>query len=307
MRTSRSKASRWAPTATRRVPARDIVGYVHVARWIGGRISRPHAEQLNDLLIATGPIGGADRLRAERRAVRPAHAPFPHRGGSHHARSPAARSSWPSARGSAELPVAGQWTFAYRGPCDPEPHRSSPTAPIPLIRANPAEASRRALSLCRSERTASAANPHSDYWTSALRRRAAPAHSAAAGRAGAMPLIHGGSPLLFADMYALGGGVALFPRADLCHPLPAGSALRITGRRKVRLDIPAQPGLDRRAEFKVGSARAHAFPERRAARAVALPPDSTITLMIDSDQTSGLVVHVSARSRRSATSQASKS
>jgi hypothetical protein len=95
--------------------------------------------------------------------------------------------------------------------------------------------------------------------------------------------IYSGSTLLFADMYTLGGGVALFPRPDLCHPLPAGSALRVTGRRKVRLDIPAQPGLNP-GEFKVG------LLERTLSQSAALRvrsrfrSDSTIKLVIDSDQ-----------------------
>jgi hypothetical protein len=84
-------------------------------------------------------------------------------------------------------------------------------------------------------------------------------------------------------MYTLAGIVALFPRPDQCHRLPAGSALRITGRGKARLEIPAQLGLSA-GEFKVGPL------ERTLSQSAALRvrsrfrPDSTIKLVIDSDQ-----------------------
>ena len=85
-------------------------------------------------------------------------------------------------------------------------------------------------------------------------------------------------------MYGLAGGVALLQRADQCLPLPAGTTLRVTGRRKVRLDIPPQPPLGP-GEFKVG-----VF-ERTLSQSAALSvksrfaPDATIRLTVDSDQT----------------------
>jgi hypothetical protein len=95
------------------------------------------------------------------------------------------------------------------------------------------------------------------------------------------PTIYGGAPMLFADMYTLAGTLALFPRPDLCHPLPNGSVLRITGRGKLRLEIPPQPGLGP-GEFKVGPI------ERTLSKGAALRVrsrfrnDSTIKLLVDS-------------------------
>jgi len=94
--------------------------------------------------------------------------------------------------------------------------------------------------------------------------------------------IHAGAPMLFADMYTLAGTLALFPRPDLCHPLPNGSGLRITGRRKLRLDIPPQLGLST-GEFKVGPV------ERTVSKGAALRVrsrfrnDATIKLLVDSN------------------------
>jgi hypothetical protein len=64
--------------------------------------------------------------------------------------------------------------------------------------------------------------------------------------------IYGGTPLLFADTYWLAGGVALFPRPDLCHPMPDKTVVRVIGRRKAKLEIP-QPGLGP-SEFRIHDA-----------------------------------------------------
>ncbi len=135
------------------------------------------------------------------------------------------------ARGTTELPGAGQWTFAYRGPSETEPHRLEADRPIPL------------------------------NWGDAT--------------------IYSGSTLLFADMYTLGGGVALFPRPDQCHALPAGSVLRITGRRRIRLEG------DCTARLETWGIQGGAL-ERTLSQSAALRvrsrfrPDSTIKLVIDS-------------------------
>ena len=225
--------------ASRLVPTRDIIGYVQVLPIGDGPLT---AEQLNDLLIATGPIGGPidcelnvaqsglhmrlSRIEVDRTTTLAGTPQFV-----------------AVARGTAELPGAGQWTVAYLGPSEPEPHRLEPNRPIPL---DPRQSGRRRgspVSLCRSAASCIERPIRTPMYgllfSAGAQRMLVPQPQVRWGDA----TIHGGSALLFADMYTLGGGVALFPRPDLCHPLPAGSALRITGRRKVRLDIPAQPGL----------------------------------------------------------------
>jgi hypothetical protein len=272
----------------RLVPARDQVGYVQVAP-VGsdGSIVPLSADELEELIGATGPIGGPidcelnvaqsglhmrlSRIEVDR-TITPGGSP----------------EFVLAARGSAELSGAGQWTFARRGPSEPEPHRLDPNRPIPLIRANPVGGIVPPYRFADPSELYRTANPHSDYgllFSAGAQRMLLPQPQVRWGDA----TVHGGSALLFADMYTLGGGVTLFPRPDQCHPLPAGSALRITGRRKMRLDIPAQPGnpgeLLKTGEFKAGGP-----PERTLSEGAALrvrsrfQPNSTITLVIDSDQ-----------------------
>ncbi|MEW6299739.1 MAG: hypothetical protein AB1671_18760 [Thermodesulfobacteriota bacterium] len=186
------------------------------------------------------------------------------------------------ARGTIELPSAGQWTFAYRGPGEAEPHRLEADRPTPLIRANPTGGVIHPYRFADPRELHRPTNPDSEYglvFSAGAQRMFVPQPQVRWGDA----TIYGGSTLLFADMYTLAGGVALFARSDQCHPLPAGTALRITGRRKVRLEIPPQPGLAP-GEFKVGPL------ERTLSQGAALRvrarfrPDSTIKLVIDSDR-----------------------
>ena len=262
--------------ASRLVPTRDIIGYVQVLP-IGVDLT---AEQLNDLLIATGPIGGPidcelnvaqsglhmrlAHIEVDRTLTLGNNPQFVAVG-----------------RGTAEL-ARGQWTFAYRGPSEPEPHRLETNRPIPLIRANPTGGAVAPYRFADASELHHLNNPDSEYGllhSSGAQRMLIPQPQVRWGDA----TIYGGASLLFADMYALAGGVALFPRPDQCHSLPAGSALRITGRGKARLDIPAQPGLQA-GEFKVG------LGDRTLAQGATLRvrtrfrPDSTIRLVIDSDQ-----------------------
>ncbi|MBA3356192.1 MAG: hypothetical protein H0U18_09710 [Pyrinomonadaceae bacterium] len=185
------------------------------------------------------------------------------------------------ARGTTELPGAGQWTFAYRGPSETEPHRLEADRPIPLIRANPASggvvppyrfADPRELHRPN--------NPDSEYGllhSTDAQRMLVPQPQVNWGDA----TIYSGSTLLFADMYTLGGGVALFPRPDQCHALPAGSVLRITGRRRIRLEG------DCTARLETWGIQGGAL-ERTLSQSAALRvrsrfrPDSTIKLVIDS-------------------------
>lgn len=268
----------------RLVPTRDIIGYVQVVP-IGEELSRA---QLADLLSATGPIGGPidcelnvaqsglhmrlSRFEVDRTTTVGGSPEFVL-----------------AARGSTELSGAGQWTFSRRGPSEPEPHRLDPNRPIPLIRANPVGGVVPPYRFADPSELYRTANPHSDYgllFSAGAQRMLLPQPQVRWGDA----TVHGGSALLFADMYTLGGGVALFPRPDQCHPLPTGSALRITGRRKMRLDIPAQPGPNAGELLKPGEFQALGPSERTLSDGAALrvrsrfQPNSTITLVINSDQ-----------------------
>ncbi len=266
----------------RLVPAGDIVGYVQVLPVdTKGNITPLSAERLDDLLATTGPVGGPidcalnvaqsglhmrlSRVEVDRTATLAGNPQFV-----------------AAARGSAELAGAGQWTFTHRGPSEPEPHRLDANRPIPLIRANPVGGVVPPYRFADPNELYRTANPHSEYgllFSAGAQRMLIPQPQIRWGDA----TIHGGSTLLFADMYALAGGVAFFPRPEQCHPLPAGSVLRITGHRKVRLQIPAQSGLAP-ASFKVGPL------DRTLHQGAALRvrsgflPGSTIRLIIDSEQ-----------------------
>jgi len=168
------------------------------------------------------------------------------------------------------------------GPSETEPHRLEADRPIPLIRANPVGGVIPPYRFADPRELHHPTNPDSEYGllhSTGAQRMLLPQPQVRWGDA----TIYGGSTILFADTYTLAGGVALFPRFDQCHPLPAGSVLRITGRRKARLDIPIQPGLDP-GEFMVGPL------ERTLSQSAALRvrsrfrPDSTIKLVVDSDQ-----------------------
>jgi len=263
--------------ASRLVPSRDIIGYVQVLP-VGGDLLDL---DLNDLLIATGPIGGPidcelnvaqsglhmrlSRIEVDRTTTL--------------AGNPQLVAV---ARGSVELPGAGQWTVAYRGPSETEPHRLEADRPIPLIRANPTGGVIPLYRFADPRELHRPTNPDSEYGllhSTGAQRMFVPQPQVRWSDA----TLYGGSTFLFADMYTLAGVVALFPRPDQCHPLPAGSALRITGRRKARLDIPIQAELGL-GEFKVGPL------ERTLSQSAALRvrsrfrPESTIKLVIDSDQ-----------------------
>lgn len=263
--------------ASRLVPTRDIIGYVQVLP-VNDELT---AQQLNDLLIATGPIGGPidcelnvaqsglhmrlSRIEVDRTTTLASNPQFV-----------------AVARGSIELPGAGQWTVAYLGPSETEPRCLESDRPIPLIRANPTGGVIPPYRFADPRELHRTTNPGSAYGllhSTAAQRMFVPQPQVRWGDA----TIYSGATLLFADMYTLAGGVALFPRPDQCHPLPAGSVLRITGRRKAYLEIPSQPGLSA-GEFKVGPL------ERTLSQSAALRirsrfrPDATIKLVIDSDQ-----------------------
>ncbi|WP_207483543.1 hypothetical protein [Arenibaculum pallidiluteum] len=267
---------------TRLVPAQDIVGYVQVAP-VGadGSIVPLTAGQLDDLLATVGPVGGPVHceldvaqsglhMRLARIEVDRAGAP---------AGSPEFAAV---GRGTIELPSAGQWTFAFRGSGETEARRLPPDRPIPLIRANPAGGSDPPYRFAEPRELHRPVDPETEYallHSAGAHRMLIPRPEIRRGDA----VVHGGAPLLFADMYTLSGGVALFPRAEQCHPLPAGSVLRITGRRKARLEIPDQAGLPPGA-FKVGPLDRTLHQGAALRVRSAFRPDATVRLAIDSDR-----------------------
>ena len=268
-----------------RVPARDIAGYVQVSPTDGsGNLTPLSVEQLSDLLQQTGAIGGPldcelniaqsgthmrlSRLEVDRTETLGGGAQFA-----------------AVVRGAAELPLAGQWTFVYRRYDQQDFGPLEPSRPIPLIRANAvAGAPAPPCRFADPSELHRLTHPKSEYavlWSGDAQRLLAPQPQLRF----AEPVLHAGSALLFADMYALAmGGVAMFPRGDLTNPMPAGSTLRLTGRRRVRLEIPPQPGLAA-GQFSLAAA------ERTMSQSAAfrfrsrLHSNSTARLTIDSDQT----------------------
>jgi hypothetical protein len=260
------------------VPARDIAGYVQVLP-VGADLT---PEQVNDLLAATGPIGGGidcelnvaqsglhmrlSRIEVDRTLTLANNPQFV-----------------AVARGMPELARAGQWTFAYRGLGEPEWHRLASNQPLPLIRANSAGQAPQPHRVADASELHRPSIPHTEYGllhSSGAQRLLIPQPQFRWGEA----TIHAGAALLFADMYALAGGVALFPRPDRCHPLPAGSTVRITGRNKVRLEVAPQPGAAP-GEFKpsVGEYTLSQSATMRMRSRYA--PNAVIRLVIDSDGT----------------------
>jgi hypothetical protein len=261
--------------SSRRVPARDIVGYVQVLP-IGTDLT---ASQVDNLLAAAGPIGGPIDCELDV-AQSGLHMRL--------ARIEVDRTTTAAgtpelvavARGTPELPQAGQWSFTFRGPSEPEPHRLEPDRPIPLIRANPVGTVSPPYRFADPRELYRPANPDSEYgllFAADAQRMLVAQPQLRAGDA----TIHAGAPLLFADMYALGGTTALFPRPERCHPLPSGSSLRVTGRRKVRLDVPSQ-GLGA-GEFKVAPLELTLHKNAALTVRSRFRPESTIRLVIDSD------------------------
>jgi hypothetical protein len=258
------------------VPARDIAGYVQVLP-VGADLT---PEQVNDLLAVTGPIGGGIdcELNVAQSGL--------------HMRLSRIEVDWTLtlannpqfvavARGMPELARAGQWTFAYRGLGEQEWRRLDPNQPLPLIRANSAAQAPQPYRVADASELHRPSSPHTEYGllhSSGAQRLLIPQPQVRWGEA----TIHSGAALLFADMYALAGGVALFPRPDRCHPLPAGSAVRMTGRNKVRLEVAPQPGAAP-GEFKpsVGEYTLSQSATMRMRSRYA--PNAAIRLVIDSD------------------------
>ena len=229
----------------RLVPACDLVGYVQVLP-IGVDLT---AEQIDDLLAAKGPIGGAvdcelnvgesglfmrlSRIEVDRTRTLGGFAQFV-----------------VVARGSVEVAGPGQWTFGYRGPGEAELHRLDANQTVPLIRANPFFGVRPPYRIANASELHRIHNPQSEFGlvhASGAQRLLIPQPQVQWG----VNTLFGGAPVLFADMFALAGIVSYFPRTDRCHPLPSGAALRITDRGRGELVVPPQPGLGP-GQFGVG-------------------------------------------------------
>jgi hypothetical protein len=256
------------------VPTRDITGYVQVLP-IGQDLS---AGQLDSLIAATGPIGGPidcelnigqsglhmrlSRIEVDRTESLGGFPEFV-----------------AVARGTAH---AGEWTFVRRAAGEHELRRLDANQPIPLIRSNPSGGVAAPYRIADASELHRPSGPVSEYGllhSSGAQRLLIPQPQVEWGDA----TLYGGAPMLFADIYALAGGIALFPRPERCHPLPAGSALVITGRGKVRLDVATQPELAP-GEFKVGVAECTLSQSATMRIRSRFASNATIRLVIDSDR-----------------------
>ena len=255
------------------VPVCGLVGYVQLLP-IKTLLT---AQQLSDLFEKTGPIGGpidceinvgrsnvhmrVSRIEVDRTTSEAQNAQFA-----------------AVARGTVELPDVGEWSVAYRGTDEPEFGHLRPSRGVPLIRPRTAGAPYHFAEPSELNRADAPLNEYGFIQSTKSQRMLAPRPRVIEGDT----TIYGGTSLLFADTYSLAGGVALFPRPDLCHRMPDKTVVRVTGRRKARLEIPPQPGLGP-SEFRISS------PERTLSAASALrvrakyAADSTVQYIVDSN------------------------
>lgn len=229
-----------------RVPTRDIVGYVQLQP--SGVPLTPG--QLDDLIASQGAAGGpVDCVFAVGTSK------LQMRTNSFAANRTATGGGSPqvavAARGSAILPQTGQWSFTYRLSSETEPHGLDPNAAIPLIRQNPVGAIAQAYLFADPVDLFQPATPAAEYGivqSSDTQRLLVRTPKIETGQT----TITSVNLLLLADVYALAGGVALFPRADLCTPLPANCSLQVPAAAQLRLVIPPQSGVPANS-FTVGS------------------------------------------------------
>jgi hypothetical protein len=229
-----------------RVPTRDIVGYVQLQP--SGVPLTPG--QLDDLTAAQGAAGGAIDCVFTIGA-----SPLQMRTGSFAVNRTATGGGSPqlavATRGSVILPQTGQWSFTYRLSSETEPHGLDPNAAIPLIQQNPVGGIGQAYLFADPVDLFQSVTPAAEYGILQL--------SDTQGLLVRAPKIQPGqtaitsvNPFLLADVYALAGGVALFPREDLCIPLPANCGLQVPAAAQLRLVIPPQGGVPADS-FIVGS------------------------------------------------------
>ena len=216
-----------------RVPTRDIVGYVQLQP--SGVPLTPG--QLDDLTAAQGPAGGAINCVLTIGA-----SPLQMRTGSFAANRTATGGGSPqlavAARGSVILPQTGQWSFTYRLSSETEPHGLDPNAAIPLIRQNPIGGIGQAYLFADPVDLFQPVTPAGEYGilqSSDTQRLLVRAPKIQPGQTAITSV----NPFLLADVYALAGGVALFPREDLCTPLPANCSLQAPAAAQLRLVIPS--------------------------------------------------------------------
>jgi hypothetical protein len=222
--------------SSKRVPVRDIVGYVQLEP--SGVPLTP--DQLDDLLAKEGPVGGAiDCLFS----IGGSH--FQMRTNSFAASRVLFGGTSPqvavAVRGSVVLPQAGQWSLTYRAASESEPHSLDQHAAIPLIQQNPVGGVGQPYRFADPADLFLPVIPAAEYGilqssdTQRLLVR--------------LPMVEtGGSAItsvarfLLADAFALAGGVSLFPRPNLCIEMPDHCSLEAPALGQLRLSIPPQPG-----------------------------------------------------------------
>jgi len=257
-----------------RVPARDIVGYVQLQP--SGVPLTPG--QLDDLTAAQGAAGGQIDCVFTVGA-----SPLQMRTSTFAANRTATAGGSPqiavAMRGTVILPRAGQWSFTYRLRDEIEPHGLSPDAAIPLIRQNPVGGAAQAYLFADPADLFQPATPAAEYGivqSTDTQRLLVRAPKIEPGQAA----ITSAHSFLLADVYALAGGVAVFPRLDLCIPLPANCNLQVPAAAHLRLVIPAQPGVP-----------ANSFPVTIPAERVVTNANSSLTVhVVYADETAAKTI-----------------
>jgi hypothetical protein len=222
---------------THRVPVRDIVGYVQLQP--RGIPLTPG--QLDDLIAQHGPAGGAIdcvfAIGASQLQMRT---------NSFAANRTATGGGNPqvvvAARGSVILPQAGQWSLTYRLASETEPHGLDPNAAIPLIRQNAVGGVAQAYRFADPADLFQPLSPSAEYGiiqSSDTQRLLVRLPKVEPGQTAITSV----APFLLADVYALAGGVALFPREDLCIAMPGNCSLQAPAPAQLRLTIPPQSGV----------------------------------------------------------------
>jgi hypothetical protein len=219
------------------VPTPDVVGYVQLQP--SGVPLTPG--QLDDLVAAQGAAGGAVDCVFTVGASQ-----LQMRTGSFAANRTETGGGSPqlavAARGSVILPQTGQWSFTYRLSSETEPHALDPNAAIPLIQQNPVGGSEQPYLFADPVDLFQPATPAAEYGilqSSDTQRLLVRAPRIQPGQTA----VTSTDAFLLADVYALAGSVALFPREDLCIPMPDNCSLQVPAAAQLRLVIPPQGGV----------------------------------------------------------------
>ena len=222
--------------SSKRVPVRDIVGYVQLQP---SRFPLTPG-QLDDLLAQQGPVGGAiDCLfsigasQLQMRTNTFAASRTMTGGGNPQVAV--------AIRGSVILPQAGQWSFTRRLASEREPSGLDPHAALPLIQQNPVGGVGQPYRFADPEDLFQPVLPTAEYGilqSTDTQRLLVRTPMVETGRTAITSL----APFLLADVFALAGGVSLFPQANLCIQMPANCSLETPAPGQLRLAIPPQPG-----------------------------------------------------------------